>query len=201
MLVFRVFLLTHHASGWWLEAAFSFMRDLRSVCNPAAKRLRHACKAWRFECSERHERFHVRGDRGDVGFEVPSQYSNTAPEITETIERTTTTIGAAHQDKSRELKAAFANMKPVQYVALALILAALPLFYYGWPTPALLCGATGIGMLMFAHLIVSNSQIMTVLLVLGVVLMLVFRAYNKGQLDRWLPDSLDKKKRDASPDQ
>jgi hypothetical protein len=112
--------------------------------------------------------------------------------VRETVTRTETTLGAAHKSRADEIRAAFASMRPAQYVALGLIVLALPLFYFGWPTPALLCAATGGGLLAFAHLVVAHGQLLTILLALGITLALVVRAYNKGQLDAMLPDALDR---------
>jgi hypothetical protein len=105
-------------------------------------------------------------------------------QVREYIKRKTqTSLGAAQKDTSREFAAKFANMKPVQWVGIACILGAGAFIYFQWWTPAIIAGATGIGLIALAHSIVGNERLILVLLIAAAAILAVFRAYEKGQLD------------------
>ncbi|MEW6307399.1 MAG: hypothetical protein AB1705_28440, partial [Verrucomicrobiota bacterium] len=122
----------------------------------------------------------------EITFSAPTTFT------TETVEKTGTVLGAAQHDTSRELAAKFANMKPVQWVGLVLLLVAGAFAYFRWWTPAALAGGTGLGLILLAHSLVGNERITLVLLGLAAAILAVFRAYDKGALDALLPDRLDR---------
>jgi hypothetical protein len=109
--------------------------------------------------------------------------------------RAIASIGPAQKDISRELAAGFANMKPVQWVGIALILLSGAFLYFKWWTPAAISAGFGVGLLIFAHTIVGNERLLIVLLSFGLCLLGIFYAYRSGTLDPVLPDALDKNKK------
>lgn len=119
---------------------------------------------------------------------TPAPQTNTTRKVIEAV----ASIGPAQKDNSRELKAAFDNMRPVQWIGIVLVLVAAAFLYFKWWTPALIAGGFGIGMVVLSHAIVGNEQIVLLVLGCALVILFVFRSYERGQLDRFLPDSLDK---------
>ena len=138
---------------------------------------------------ERIERFAPIPQSDDVQSQSLPVSSST---ITERVTRATTELGAAQKDTSRELSAKFANMRPVQWIGIACLLGAGALAYFGWWTPALIAGGTGLGLILLAHAIVGNERLILILLGAAAAILMVFRSYEKGKLDHILPDSLDK---------
>jgi hypothetical protein len=140
----------------------------------------------------------------EVGAELDSAHpvqmplSGTRP-VKESIKRKTqTSLGAAQKDTARELAAKFADMKPVQWVGLVCLLGAGALAYFGWWTPAMIAGGTGLGLILLAHAIVGNERLILILLGAAAAILMVFRSYEKGKLDHILPDSLDKNQKEAA---
>jgi hypothetical protein len=118
--------------------------------------------------------------------------SEPMPVVRRVSTKNASTLGAAQKDMSRELAAKFADMKPVQFVGIALLLAAGAFVYFGWHTPAMIAAASGLGMIVMAHSIVGNERLITILLIVALTILVVFHAYNKGKLDHILPDKLDR---------
>ncbi len=113
-------------------------------------------------------------------------------QTTRTTEEVKTDIGAAQKDVSREIASMARALAPVQYVGMALILAALALLYFGWYLPAAISGGGGVAMIVFARVLTSSSATVAALLAVVAGVLGVVYAYHKGMLDRWLPDNLDK---------
>jgi hypothetical protein len=88
-------------------------------------------------------------------------------------------------------------MKPVQWAGIACLVGAGALAYFGWWTPAMIAGATGLGLIVMAHAIVGNERLILIIALAGLAIVIVFRAYEKGKLDHILPDSLDRNPKNA----
>lgn len=112
-------------------------------------------------------------------------------QTTKSVEEVATDIGAAQKDVSREIASMARALAPVQYVGMALILAALALLYFGWYLPAAISGGGGVAMIVFARVLTSSSATVAALLAVVAGVLGVVYAYHKGALDKWLPDSLD----------
>jgi len=121
-------------------------------------------------------------------YQVPSAFD----ELEKRLDKKTVSIGAAQKDLSREVAAKLKAMQPAIWIGLALILGSLFLFWKGWITPGLIAAGGGIGLMLFANLIASHTVLLLVLALIGLAIYIVFWSYNKGSLDRILPDALDK---------
>jgi hypothetical protein len=124
---------------------------------------------------------------------APEPTTNTTRRFT----RAGASIGPSHEDKSKELKAAFDAMKPVQWVGIACVLIAGAFLYFKWFTPALISGGVGLLFIFAAQILPGNTWI-GFLLFGALAIALVFRAYEKGQLDSLLPDALDRNRKEKS---
>lgn len=101
-------------------------------------------------------------------------------------------LGAAQKDVARELGAKLAATRPAVWVGILCVLAGGALLWFGWPTPALIAAGTGVGLMLFAQMVATHTGLLAVLGIAGVAIFAVFRAYERGALDRVLPDALDK---------
>ncbi len=130
----------------------------------------------------------VTTNSGSAAAVAPATLVLAAPttQTLEVIERTGTTLGAAHRDDSRNLAARFAGLRPVQYTGLLLILGAGALAYFGWWTKAALAAGAGAGMIALAAAIPGHETLILTgggaVVVLGSLLVLY--AYHKGLLDK-----------------
>jgi hypothetical protein len=73
-------------------------------------------------------------------------------------ERSTTTVGTAQRDTSRELGARLANMRGVMWVGIALLIGG-PLVGWkmGWFTNGCIAGVTGLGLIILAQVLPGNE--------------------------------------------
>lgn len=114
--------------------------------------------------------------------------------IRKTTERVGTSIGAAQKDTGRDLSARLKNMRAVQITGIALVVVALAFLYFKWPTPATISGIGGLGMIVLAQVLPGNEALILFIgvgVVIGGIALVLF-AWNKGKLDQYLPDSLDR---------
>lgn len=122
------------------------------------------------------------------------------PVIVEEEESTgiATELGSAQKDEGRILSARYAAMKPLLFAGIALLLAAIAAFYFGWPSLGLLAIAVGGGMILTAAVVPGHEILILSVGGIGLVivaLVLVY-AYHKGKLDanhNGIPDFLEKK--------
>lgn len=110
-----------------------------------------------------------------------------------------TAIGAAHRSFAADIAARAKSLRPVQYAGIGLILAAIALLYFKWPTPAIVAGVSGIGLIVLSNVLISHSALIAIVLGVGVVVLLIFYAYDRGALDDYLPDRLDRKPKPKKP--
>lgn len=106
-------------------------------------------------------------------------------------EITTTTIGAAQKDVSREILAKAQSLRPLVYIGAAMIVVGLVMIYFAWYLPGGISIAGGVGMIVLSNILVTNGAMIAVVLGLGFVLVSIYYAYHKGFLDKILPASLD----------
>lgn len=131
---------------------------------------------------------------GALGQTRPTKVELAAPS-TLTTERTTESgqsIGAAQKDESRELAAKLAAVRPAFWAGLLCVVGSGVLFWRGWWTPGGIAAGTGAGLMLFAHLLADHAVLLAVLALAALAIVIVFRAYDAGRLDRLLPDSLDR---------
>jgi hypothetical protein len=110
-----------------------------------------------------------------------------------------TAIGAAHRSFAADIAAKAKSLRPVQYAGIGLIIAAIALFYFKWPTPAIVCLASGIGLIVLSNVLISHSGVIAIVLGIGLVVLLIFYAYSRGALDDYLPARLDRKPKPKKP--
>lgn len=111
-------------------------------------------------------------------------------------------LGSAQKDEARSLGARFAAMRPVQWVGIALCVASIAAFYFGWPSLGLMAIAVGAGMILTAAVVPGHETLILSVggIGLGILALVMGYAYHKGKLDanhNGIPDFLEK--RDASP--
>ena len=98
----------------------------------------------------------VSSTNSSVAYSTPTKYT------THTTERIRTKLGAAQHDSSREISAGIRSMRPVQFAGIALVLAALAMFWAPVravtqsSTLQIFTGAVGL-VLIFLPLVISTS--------------------------------------------
>ena len=119
---------------------------------------------------------------------MPSPVSATnAPVVTKTTEKISTTIGAAQKDTSRELSARLNSVRPIQWVGVCLILAALAMFHPVVAAVTLsrtlqaVTGATGLALVVLPTLVASRPGLFSAAALAGIAIPLVwFIAHRHG---------------------
>jgi hypothetical protein len=124
----------------------------------------------------------------------------TSEQTTLTEEREAeTTIGAAQKDTSRSDLVALNSLKPVQFVGIILILAALAMFHpfifgiVGSRTLQVACGAVGVLLVFAPVLVVGNEPLILGLCCGG--LLLWWLAHRKGQQSQQIATLMEEKKK------
>jgi hypothetical protein len=126
--------------------------------------------------------------------------------LSESIERTSTTIGAAQKDESRTIAAKLASIRPVQYVGILLVLAALAMFHpvvkavTASTTLQIVTGAVGM-LLLFAPLVIVGNE--HLLLIAGIALPAIwFVVHRHGRLQGFIDanqDGIDDRRQTPPP--
>jgi len=109
-----------------------------------------------------------------------------------TVERVTTTIGAAQKDTSREIAAKLAATRPALWVGIGFIVLAGVFAWKAWFTPAAISAGVGLSLMLFSQAIATHTTLMLIIAGAALAIFVVFRAYDKGKLDSILPDNLDR---------
>jgi hypothetical protein len=102
------------------------------------------------------------------------------------VTKTTTTIGAAQKDTARELGEKLKATRPALWVGIGCILACAAFIYFGWYTPALIAGGTGVGLMLFSQAIATETTLLLAVAGAAIAILGVFYAYHKGMLDKVL---------------
>lgn len=126
--------------------------------------------------------------------------SGTVParSITRTTERIKTHLGAAQKDSSREIAAQIGSMRPVQWVGIALIAAALAMFWgpvrvvTQSTTLQVFTGAAGLILIFLPLIIVANPRLFAVAAVAGIAAPAIyFFVHRHGRMQGFIDANKD----------
>ena len=113
-------------------------------------------------------------------------------------EKTDQQIGAAQKDMAREVGAKLASMRPVQFVGILFILAAVAMFHplvkalVGSRTVQLVTGGTGIALVALPILLVGNERLILLAALVPAVWWIIHRNASKSTEVRVLREFIDK---------